>query len=712
MCAPCAAKLRNMPVVRGMSGDGASGESVIDRYYRGKDVRAESVVPGLFECVYRWATAVVVDETPANAQDATVAVVAGVASGRRSMSVGGAAMAPVPVPARCSSVPVAGAPFQRDEGYFGMTDDEMMGGGSKPTTPRGSLLDALDLGLTTVPDADMALLTAIGLTPKSLVLAGPLDAHHVPRALQMLAASADAAKPSKRNRPKRQDLETSSATSDELAQSLAPSICAAATSVLGGPLVAPDFACPAPRRAPAPLVFPQVRRLLPVTHQVYPTPDLVSVTVSPELIGQDEQDEIWHVGAPMAFSGGAEEQSVCEFQSSRETKQLLPKDRACVKATIRGGVRKYRRQRAHWTDALASLTVAKALVVGLAEQTGDAGGSTSSTVKSVNRAGQLHVTTTVAPRVEQTSKPVRKKRKDAGIKRGPMKKPDLTIKVLPFTDAVHFDASTTLPTPLSPASIFVRAQSILSASSASTSTSASRASTPLLSSMPADPQDTIWTRLTKGGKRWCLVCGTTYTTQWREGPWGKQTVCNRHGLALKGKPNADSAPRLDLSPWAHERKEDRTAPLFHQVCFTCHKEEVPHAAAQLKGDLLRCGGCGLAVHCASDQCMKLVPEQQFAHVKSPGSNRDEASDPVWFCTNACVDAYWKCMRGETPVIDDSFLKRNVKNNPQTHQLLTGPPVTTVTPPTVPETAVMTLPVNAPTPRKRRRNATESDSDYY
>lgn len=43
--------------------------------------------------------------------------------------------------------------------------------------------------------------------------------------------------------------------------------------------------------------------------------------------------------------------------------------------------------------------------------------------------------------------------------------------------------------------------------------------------------------------KWCRYCGAKSTSQWRRGPWGKNTLCNPHYVQVYQKNN------LDLSGW-------------------------------------------------------------------------------------------------------------------------------------------------------------------
>ncbi|KAI9316030.1 hypothetical protein BX666DRAFT_2028263 [Dichotomocladium elegans] len=130
---------------------------------------------------------------------------------------------------------------------------------------------------------------------------------------------------------------------------------------------------------------------------------------------------------------------------------------------------------------------------------------------------------------------------------------------------------------------------------------------------------TIYQKLTKANVDWCRYCGTTEGVNWRPGPWGKRTLCNKHGCDYKGYGFACKLPRLDLTGFAHETIHDRDRPVLQLFCSVCHRQE-----SWQDNVLVRCEGCPKAVHqrcCASHQL----------------TNDFVASDDAWFCDPACQE---------------------------------------------------------------------------
>ncbi|CAO3643849.1 unnamed protein product [Mucor hiemalis] len=103
---------------------------------------------------------------------------------------------------------------------------------------------------------------------------------------------------------------------------------------------------------------------------------------------------------------------------------------------------------------------------------------------------------------------------------------------------------------------------------------------------------TLFQNLTKLGIDWCRYCGTTEGVNWRPGPWGKRTLCNKHGCDYKGYGLASRLPRLDLSAFTKEKLEDRKRPIVQQFCVIC---QLPEKSS--KNKLVSCeGGCSRAYH--------------------------------------------------------------------------------------------------------------------
>ncbi|KAI7882049.1 hypothetical protein K492DRAFT_206397 [Lichtheimia hyalospora FSU 10163] len=133
-------------------------------------------------------------------------------------------------------------------------------------------------------------------------------------------------------------------------------------------------------------------------------------------------------------------------------------------------------------------------------------------------------------------------------------------------------------------------------------------------------QPTIYQKLTKANVDWCRYCGTTEGVNWRPGPWGKRTLCNKHGCDYKGYGFACKLPRLDLTGFANEAIHDRDRPVLQLFCSVCHRQE------SWEGNVLvRCEGCPKAVH------------QQCAEAHHQLSDAFVAGDEPWFCDPACQE---------------------------------------------------------------------------
>nr|CAG8508362.1 3091_t:CDS:10 [Entrophospora candida] len=111
------------------------------------------------------------------------------------------------------------------------------------------------------------------------------------------------------------------------------------------------------------------------------------------------------------------------------------------------------------------------------------------------------------------------------------------------------------------------------------------------------------------GIDWCRYCGTTEGVNWRPGPWGKRTLCNKHGCDYKGYGFACRTPRLDLSSFASESIADRRQPVL-----------------QLWDHLISCGGCPKAYH---HSCLE-VPTTEQAVAGGAGA---------WYCGEGCKNNY-------------------------------------------------------------------------
>ncbi|KAI9020848.1 hypothetical protein CLU79DRAFT_201784 [Phycomyces nitens] len=102
---------------------------------------------------------------------------------------------------------------------------------------------------------------------------------------------------------------------------------------------------------------------------------------------------------------------------------------------------------------------------------------------------------------------------------------------------------------------------------------------------------TIYQQLTEANIDWCRYCGTTEGVNWRPGPWGKRTLCNKHGCDYKGYGFACKLPRLDLTGFVKESIHDRDRPVLQLFCTGCHRKD-----SRAGNQLVRCEGCPKAYH--------------------------------------------------------------------------------------------------------------------
>ncbi|KAG0372728.1 hypothetical protein BGX24_012651 [Mortierella sp. AD032] len=134
---------------------------------------------------------------------------------------------------------------------------------------------------------------------------------------------------------------------------------------------------------------------------------------------------------------------------------------------------------------------------------------------------------------------------------------------------------------------------------------------------PKSQAPTLFQMLTKANIDWCRYCGTTEGVNWRPGPWGKRTLCNKHGCDFKGYGFACKLPRLDLTSYAHETVDQRIRPVLQHFCHGCQSQE-----STVGNKMLRCEGCPKAFH-------------QTCHGDSPISDEVAISDKPWFCDESC-----------------------------------------------------------------------------
>ncbi|KAF8947332.1 hypothetical protein BGZ47_009519 [Haplosporangium gracile] len=128
---------------------------------------------------------------------------------------------------------------------------------------------------------------------------------------------------------------------------------------------------------------------------------------------------------------------------------------------------------------------------------------------------------------------------------------------------------------------------------------------------------TLFQMLTKANIDWCRYCGTTEGVNWRPGPWGKRTLCNKHGCDFKGYGFACKLPRLDLTSYTHETVDQRIRPVLQHFCHGCQSQESTSG-----NKMLRCEGCPKAFH-------------QACRGDSPISDEVASSDKAWFCDESC-----------------------------------------------------------------------------
>ncbi|TPX64023.1 hypothetical protein SpCBS45565_g06207 [Spizellomyces sp. 'palustris'] len=79
---------------------------------------------------------------------------------------------------------------------------------------------------------------------------------------------------------------------------------------------------------------------------------------------------------------------------------------------------------------------------------------------------------------------------------------------------------------------------------------------------------TVYEEFTQKGIDWCRYCGVTkagQTAAFRPGPWGRRTLCNKHGCDYKGYGYADKQSRLDLTQFRGESGLPRTAQFLFNV---------------------------------------------------------------------------------------------------------------------------------------------------
>ncbi|KAJ2880130.1 hypothetical protein FB639_002908 [Coemansia asiatica] len=129
---------------------------------------------------------------------------------------------------------------------------------------------------------------------------------------------------------------------------------------------------------------------------------------------------------------------------------------------------------------------------------------------------------------------------------------------------------------------------------------------------------TVFEELSHNGIDWCRYCGTTEGINWRPGPWGKRTLCNKHGCDYKGYGFASKMPRLNLKNFADEMLEERIRPVLQTFCQMCQQD-----FSECDNVLIHCDGCHRAYH-------------QNCHPEGIADS-DIRYDARWYCEPSCRD---------------------------------------------------------------------------
>ncbi|ORZ15633.1 hypothetical protein BCR42DRAFT_451588 [Absidia repens] len=132
---------------------------------------------------------------------------------------------------------------------------------------------------------------------------------------------------------------------------------------------------------------------------------------------------------------------------------------------------------------------------------------------------------------------------------------------------------------------------------------------------------TLYQKLTKKNVDWCRYCGTTEGVNWRPGPWGKRTLCNKHGCDYKGYGFACKLPRLNLTDYVNETIHDRDRPVLQFYCATCHRME-----SWATNVLVRCEGCYKSYH-----------QKCYQGEEQPLTDAFVSGDQPWYCDKTCRD---------------------------------------------------------------------------
>lgn len=131
---------------------------------------------------------------------------------------------------------------------------------------------------------------------------------------------------------------------------------------------------------------------------------------------------------------------------------------------------------------------------------------------------------------------------------------------------------------------------------------------------------TIFEKLLQSNIDWCRYCGTTNGVNWRPGPWGKKTLCNRHGCDFKGYGFAAHKPKLDLTPFLNEPLNERNIPIVKEYCMHCQSK-----ISIESNPLVMCHGCPRSFHykCYQKELGTVPSDCVFEEGKA------------WFCNAEC-----------------------------------------------------------------------------
>ncbi|PJF17335.1 hypothetical protein PSACC_02814 [Paramicrosporidium saccamoebae] len=124
----------------------------------------------------------------------------------------------------------------------------------------------------------------------------------------------------------------------------------------------------------------------------------------------------------------------------------------------------------------------------------------------------------------------------------------------------------------------------------------------------------IYEAMTTAGMDWCRYCGTTNGVNWRPGPWGQRTLCNKHGCSYHGFGISTGLARLDLSLYEKETILDRMRPVLQENCSVCLEGSSPSES------LVCCYACPKSYH---HRCLP-VDRSVLSGDSKP-----------WFCSSEC-----------------------------------------------------------------------------